>query len=54
MSPGAVFAPSAAVNPTFAPSLDMDAAHEPSHEKVGGGVPGLVDHHVQYEGESGQ
>lgn len=57
MSPGAAFVPSAVVNPTFAPLLDMVAVHvtrELSHEKVVEGVPGLVAHRVQYAGESGQ
>lgn len=57
MGPGSVFAPSAIVSPTSALFLGMVAVrvtHELSHGKVVAGVPGLVDHHVQYVGESGQ
>lgn len=45
------------MNPIVARLLGMVAVHvtrELSHEKVVEGVPGLVDHHVQYAGESGQ
>lgn len=57
MTPRAVFALSAVVNPIFALFLGMAAFHVKrglSHEKVVEGEPGLVDHHVQYADESGQ